>query len=187
MSAGLDLVDGRRDVYEKTLKLMIKEIERYDKVLNDLLAAGDMRGFCIEVHGVKGSLANIGAVELAAMARELESASDKADADFCALNLPPLLEGLGDLSLNLKEAFSVISPHDGTIEISSEVASIFDRLMDAFDEMDIMAVDEEIQRLNEQNPSSALGEEIENIKDAVLMTDYEAATKIIRKLTGEET
>jgi HPt (histidine-containing phosphotransfer) domain-containing protein len=86
VETGLERIYGQRDVYRKTLQLTIKEITKCDSNLNEFLAAGDMQNFRIEVHGIKGSLANVGVMELSARAYELEKASANEDAAFCAAN-----------------------------------------------------------------------------------------------------
>ena len=106
MFAALNRIDGQRDLYKMMLQLMIKEIENCNINLNRFLSENDMHNFRIEIHGMKGSLANIGAVELAEKAHNLELASMKMDADYCVSNLPVLLEELNNLNLKLKEAFS---------------------------------------------------------------------------------
>jgi len=182
LSTGLDRVGGQWDAYETTLRLMIKEIEKCDKNLNEFLLAHDMRNFCIEVHSMKSSLANIGAMELSAIARELEIASDGSDAAFCALNLPSLLDGLGSLYLNLKDAFSKINQNGGLVEIPSELPPILNKIINAFDEIDLVLIDEEMKKLNALNLGGALKEKIEQINDAVMMMDYDGATEQIHNL-----
>jgi len=181
---GLANVEGQRDTYAEMLRLSIKEIEKCDRNLNEFLTAGDMRNFCIEVHSIKSSLASIGVMELAQKARELEIASDREDDAFCAMNLPPLRERLGALRLRIKEAFSEINQEDGAIEIPPELPPVLHRLADAFGEMDIIAIDEVIQRLTAFSLTGAIREEVEQITDAVLMADFDCALGLIRELTG---
>jgi len=182
VSAGLDIVDGQRDVYEKTLKLLIQEIEKSCKNLADFLSIGDIDNFRIEVHGIKGSLANIGAADLSTKALELEIASGRKDIDFCASNLPVFLDGLKRLSLEIRDVFSVISQNGGPIEIPPGLPDIFKRMINAFDETDLTTIDREIENLEALNPGGALKEEIEKIKDRVMMMDYDNAAEIMRKL-----
>ena len=185
ISTGLDRVDGRRGMYKKTLQLMVQEIEKSLKNLPDYLSANDMNNFRIEVHGIKGALANIGAMELSGKAFSLETASDKADMAFCVSNLPGFLEGLNDLNAKLKGAFALISQSGGIIEIPPELPHIFEKLTSAFYEMDLAVIDEEIEKLTALNPDGGLKEEIEKIKDAVLMMDYDTAVKQIHILLGD--
>jgi len=182
LSEGLDRVEGQRDVYQQTLKLMIKEIEKCDQNLNGFLAVGDMRGFCIEVHGMKGSLSNMGATELSEKARELEVASGRDDISFCISNLSSFLFDLCEMRMSLTEAFSHIKK-DIITKLPPELSPIFSNLTGALREMDIVAIDEGVQKLTALSLSGALGEEIENITDAVMMTDFDYAIEVIQRLT----
>ncbi|MCL2070104.1 MAG: ATP-binding protein [Treponema sp.] len=183
LKSGLDMVSGQRDVFERSLRLTVREIEKSEKNLNVFLASADMRGFRIEVHGIKGSLANIGADKLSSMAKELETAADSAGQDFCAENLPPFLEGIGALRTGLSEAFAQKTQGlDDTLEISAQLPVIFEKLKTAFAATDFLAIDKGMESLAALNPQGALKEEIEKIKDAVLMMDYDAAVKVMHDL-----
>ncbi|MCL2010795.1 MAG: hypothetical protein FWG71_09685, partial [Synergistaceae bacterium] len=124
---------------------------------------------------------------LSELALELEIASDRADASFCAANLPPFLERLNGFNLGLKEAFAVNSQktqHNGPIEIPPELPLIFKEMADAFGEMNFAVIDKGLERLDALNTSGALKEEIEQLKDAVLIMDYDAAVEVMQKLLG---
>ena len=181
VKTGLNAVSGQRDVYEKSLSLMIKEIEKCDSNLKEFLAAGDMRNFCIEAHSMKGSLANIGATALSEHARDLETASGKADAHFCASNLPPFLDRLNSLHFELKGAFAKKTQPQGPIEIPPELPLIFKEMTDAFGEMNFAAIDEAMGKLDALEITGAKGE-IEKLKDAVLIMDYDGAAEVMQKL-----
>jgi len=105
VQTGLDRI-GQWDIYEKLLRLTVREFANHVQKLNDFFAKGDLRSFCIEVHGLKSALANIGAEDLSAQARDMEDASGREDAAFCASNLPRFLQGLGSLNTSLTEAFA---------------------------------------------------------------------------------
>lgn len=182
LSTGLERVCGQLNVYEKTLKLMLQEIEKLKKNLNEFLAVNDMNNFRIEVHGIKGSLANIGAMELSTQAHDLEVASDRGNTTFCAAMLPLLLEGLTNLSEKLHEAFSVLRQSSGPMEIPPELPSIFEKMKYAFATIDLVLIDNEVENLNALNLRGILKEEIEQITDMVMMMDYDGATEIMQKL-----
>ncbi|MDR0316099.1 MAG: response regulator [Treponema sp.] len=180
LSIGLGRVDGKKNVYEKSLKYMIQEIEKNDKNLNAFLAANDMEQFNIAAHGMKGSLANIGAMELSSRALALEKASNTRDVDFCAANLPPFLEELNALCGKLKEAFSVICQRSEPIQIPPELTCIFERLIKAFGEFNLLRIEKEVAALDALHLSGALKEEVERIKDSVMIMDYNGAAELIR-------
>ena len=179
---GLGRVDGQWDIYEKTLKLMLTEIEKSNKNLSVFLADGDMDSFRIEVHGIKGSLANIGAMELATKAYDLEIAAAGSDTNLCKNNLPDLLDGLNCLYLELCEAFMLISEEDGPVEIPKELPPIALRLIDAFDDVDLVRIDKEVENLLALELSSALKRKIESIQDTVMMMEYGTAKELLQRL-----
>jgi signal transduction histidine kinase/CheY-like chemotaxis protein/HPt (histidine-containing phosphotransfer) domain-containing protein len=170
------------DSYKTSLRLMMKEIETCDMKLKDFLEADDLHNFSITVHGMKSALAFIGATELSGLAYDLELASDKEDDAFCASNLPPFLKRLIALGRSLAEAFSLDNLSRGPLEIPPGLPLIFERLAAAFDETDFLGIDEGIESLDALNPGGLLRDEIERIKDAVLMMDYEGAKEIMRRL-----
>ncbi|MCL1815602.1 MAG: response regulator [Treponema sp.] len=184
IQTGLDRVTGQWDIYEKLLKLTVKEFEKRNKNLNEFLAAGDMHNFCVEIHGLKSALANIGASELSDQARDMEDASGREDAVFCSSNLPRFLEGLAGLNSKLMEAFSKESQNLGPITIPAELPSVFEKLKTAFEKNDFEAMDEGMQSLNALMADGALKEEIDKINEAVLMIDYKGAMKVMDKLLG---
>jgi signal transduction histidine kinase/CheY-like chemotaxis protein/HPt (histidine-containing phosphotransfer) domain-containing protein len=170
------------DSYKTSLRLMVKEIKTCDMNLNEFLDAGDLHNFSISVHGMKSALAFIGAPELSRLAYDLELASDREDAVFCASNLPPFLKRLTALGRSLAQAFAKDNLNRGPIEIPPGLPLIFERLAAAFDETDFLAIDEGIESLDALNPGGTLKDEIERLKDAVLMMDYEGAKEIMREL-----
>jgi CheY-like chemotaxis protein len=170
------------ETYETSLRLLITEIENCDKNLNHFMAAGDMRNFSIAVHGIKGALNFVGAIELSRQAYDLEMASDKEDASFCAANLPPFLEGLNRFGRSLAAAFEKKNRNHAPIVIPPQLPPIFEKLTAALTEMDFLAIDEGMERLDALNTGGALKDEIERIKDAVLMMDYDNAKEIMQAL-----
>jgi signal transduction histidine kinase/CheY-like chemotaxis protein/HAMP domain-containing protein/HPt (histidine-containing phosphotransfer) domain-containing protein len=177
---GLGRVEGQKDVYQKSLQLMIGEIEKSDKSLVVFLMMRDMEQLCIAAHGMKGSLANIGAMELSSKALALENASKTTDNAFCVANLPPFLKELNKLCGKLKEAFSLICQNKTPVEIPPELPCIFSRLIEAFEEFNLARIETEMAALNTLPLSGLLKEEVEKIKDCVMIMDYDSARKLMQ-------
>ena len=71
---GLNRVNGKQDLYKKILlQFRASNVDTVDN-LETALSMGDDKTACRLAHTVKGVAANIGAVQLAAVAAELESA-----------------------------------------------------------------------------------------------------------------
>ncbi|MDR0441892.1 MAG: response regulator [Treponema sp.] len=183
VQTGLERLMGQRDIYEKALKLLLKEIDKCDRNLKEFLSVNDMHNFAIEVHGMKGSLANVGAMEISALAKELEMASKAVDADFCATNLPPFLDRLGNFKASLVDAFAEEKQNQGPVEIPPELPPILEKIKAAIsnEETDYVAIDEGLEDLDKLN-AGALKEDIDQIKEAVAMLDYENAMEMMRRL-----
>jgi CheY-like chemotaxis protein/HPt (histidine-containing phosphotransfer) domain-containing protein len=182
LATGLDRIQGQRNVYKRMLRLMVDDINKSDKNLNKFLEEEDMRNFQVEVHGIKGSLASIGAMDLSEKARVIEAASDKDNISFCVSNLPLFLNELNNLNLKLQDIFSITQQNNVPIEILPELPIILNRLEEAFTEIDFDRIDEELENLDELNLSNALKFKIEHIKDEVIVMDYEAAAEHIAEL-----
>jgi CheY-like chemotaxis protein len=179
---GLERFLGQRDGYQKTLKLLIKEIEKCNANLKEFLSADDMHNFAVEVHGMKGSLANIGAMDISGLAKELEFAAKDSNSTFCATNMPPFLEKLLKFRQDLAEAFEEEEQNQDAIEIPPELPPILDILTEALGKTDYSAIDKSMESLDKLNASGKLKDEIDQIKDAVMMLDYEGALGMMRKL-----
>jgi len=182
VQTGLDRVSGQQDVYEKSLELMMSEAKNRIEKLTRFMAVSDLRNFSIEVHGLKGSLANIGAIELAAQALNLEIASDKSNTDFCSSNLPHFLSELEELCSSLASAFEIRNQEKAPIVIPPELPGLFERIKTAIGMKNYSAIDRAMEALGSLNADVPLNDEIENIKDAVMMMDYEKALEIMEKL-----
>jgi len=180
--AGLKRVDGQRDVYIKTLKLMMQEIEKSETNLPGFLSAEDLEGFSVEIHGLKGALAIIGAKELSKKALELETASDNLDIGFCASGLPVFLNELGELYMSVSGAFSALSRSDDLTDVPAELPVIFEKLTNAFKELDLLLINQELENINALNLSGILGDKVEQIKDTVMMMDYAGAIENMEQL-----
>ncbi|MDR1692858.1 MAG: response regulator [Oscillospiraceae bacterium] len=185
---GLKRISGQQDVYESSLRYMLRQIEKDRDVLTLSLNALDMRSFAITAHGLKGSLANIGASGLSDFALELESAAVKEDAVFCALNLSAFLLELDDLHAALTDAFALMKGEWSAAEIPPELPPIFANLERALDNMDFSGIELNMDTLTGMRLHGALGDAVRRIKDAVLIMEYDEAKDIIRKtLEGGDT
>ena len=188
VQTGLSRVSGQRKIYEKSLKLAIKEIEKCDKNLKAFLAAADIYNFAIEVHSMKNTLASIGAMELSNLALELETAAYKKDQSFCAANLLCFLQRLDNLKTAIAEAFAgrpqSVQKFDIPPGLLPSLTEIFNLLQNAFKEIDFAAVNEGAEKLDALDLDGALKEEIKKIKAAALIMDYDGAVEIMKNIIG---
>jgi CheY-like chemotaxis protein len=182
---GLERVFGARDVYERSLKMMVKEIDSCGRKLTTFMEAGDIRAFTIEAHGMKGALDNIGAMELCTMAKDLEAAGNENNAMACAAGLEPFLERLHTMQMQLKAAFAENETQESPADIPAEMPQILENLITALTQTDFNAIDEEIDKLAALTLNSKAKERVERVREAVLMMDYDGAVQVINEMQGE--
>ncbi len=104
VESALERVGGDNSILESSLKIMTRGLPEVIEKLNKSFYSGDIANFTIEVHGVKGTLLNIGANGLAEIAGELEKRSRAEDLNFCKQNI----HLLNDQLLTLHEKLSKI-------------------------------------------------------------------------------
>ncbi len=86
VETGLKLMGDMKDTYIHTLEILNQTIPETCKRLSAFLQENNLPRFAIDVHGAKGSLANVGMRELSALAKELEFAAKAEDMEFCEKN-----------------------------------------------------------------------------------------------------
>lgn len=104
---GLSRVEGLENVYEKNLKIFCHILPNAIERMLEYLQAGNLPDFKIQVHGLKGSLLNIGAVSASNKAKELELASQEGNIGFCMENIEELIAELKYYSEGLEEIFKI--------------------------------------------------------------------------------
>ncbi len=106
VAAGLVNVAGDRDLYLRVLSLVAAMRETLPETLEQCFRDGDMVRFRIEIHGAKGSLANLGAVVLSDDAAVLENSAAESDIDRVGEMLPYFLARFADFCRDLEKALS---------------------------------------------------------------------------------
>ena len=103
LQLGLERIAWQQDIYEKSLRILVRRLPETMARLNSFLNDNDLAGFSIEVHGLKGSLNNIGATSLALKAEALEHRAKESNSEFCREHLPELIAKLTELNKRLVE------------------------------------------------------------------------------------
>lgn len=100
MDAVMHYFSGDEAAFTDLLELYYLDGKRKAGLLRDL-AETDIPYFQTEVHGLKSASANIGAMDVSAMAKEQEDAAARGDTEYIARQLPHLLEAYDQLLLRI--------------------------------------------------------------------------------------
>ncbi len=177
---GLERIGGLHDAYEQTLRIFTRRLPEALTRLADYLDEGNLKAFSIEVHGLKGSLNNIGATRLGTAAEELEHCSVENDALFCRENLPAFLNDLDMLHERLLSVLGNDKPAAPTEAGDSEAlpARLIEvrTLLDAFESDEAIAI---VRELAGYDYGDRLNEALAHIAHAVEEFDYDRALAVI--------
>lgn len=89
--------------YKKVLAIFLRHGTAKEEKIRSLLENKEYEEYIIEVHSLKSSAANIGALELSRLARELELAGKNSDYEYISEHTDALLEDLHELLGKLGE------------------------------------------------------------------------------------
>ena len=106
LDAGLEAVAGQQEVYEHSLRLMNDKIPKITRLMAELLEQGNVQELTVHVHGMKSSLATVGALMLSATALDIEKAGKAGDLPYVRECLPSFIEQLQGLGNKLHRLFS---------------------------------------------------------------------------------
>lgn len=184
---GIRNAGGNDGVLFSAAELLLSGIDKVLSVVKSLSGNdGSMREFTAAMHGIKGSLLNIGAVRLAARAAKLEESARNRDYNYCAENSNGFLSEISifierlTAAVNEYKAISETKTH--TFESADKAAFTagVEKLGKALDDFDIDSAEE---CLNELYAVSAETEKtLCEIKNFVKRYDFEAAIEKTNEL-----
>lgn len=99
---GLKYMGGNQELYEKVLHDFHSILEEKEKALDEFLNKGDMHGYAIIVHSLKGNARNVGADDLADEAFELEKMSKAGQLEDVTVRTPILFTMMKNMKRDLK-------------------------------------------------------------------------------------
>lgn len=100
MKAAMKYYSGDEEGFVDLLELYCMDGKRKTELLSQLVDT-DILSYQIEVHGLKSASANIGAMEVSALAREQENAAAQGDREFIAQHFPMLMAEYETLLTNI--------------------------------------------------------------------------------------
>ncbi|MCD8351044.1 MAG: ATP-binding protein [Planctomycetaceae bacterium] len=102
---GLARVGNDADLYSEVLSALGEMRQTTPAKLENLLADGNLAAFRVEIHAVKGALANIGATILADAAASLEAAAATGDEERCRYEVPGFIQAFDSLTSRIAALF----------------------------------------------------------------------------------
>ena len=145
---------------------------------NDYEKDEEIRSYIINVHGMKSALANIGKMDLSAVALKLEAAGREGKLDIVESETPAFLD-------SLREFVEEVTPQEAEAAISEadeDKAFLREKLLaikSACEEYDANQADDEIAELREKPWSQPTNELIKTISEHLLYSDFDEVIKAV--------
>ncbi len=176
----LNRVGGQAEAVEKSLRILARRLPEVRQRLAAFLERGDMQGFAIDVHGLKGSLASVGAMGPSELAQRLENAAKDGDAESCRRQFPALEEYMAILRSGLgsacqKPAGAPRGPSGNADELKLRLVMVRD-LLDRFEADEALELIRELGKTDYGETWSALLLELDRLAEEF---EFEKALALI--------
>ena len=170
---------GSVTVYKDVLSKYYKNIEKKKQVISDAYEQGDWDRYTTEVHALKSSSRQIGAVQLGDLAEKLEKAGNAKDILFISENTSKLLETYVALK-GMLEPFVTVNDemHETTVMSDDEIREILRRLVAAIADLDSTTIEELIQTLTKVSAEEPICTLSKKMKEAAEEYDYELCEEL---------
>ena len=166
---------NRKDMLQ-TVKFFYQSIDSDLEELRDLytkLEAEDgYKNYCTKIHSMKNSAATVGIIPLAGTAKVMEDGARSGKRDIIDALMPVFEEKW----LSYKELLKVVIPEKENIAKTADDASLqqlIDRIRKAAEDMDITALDELAEEMDQYETDAGNGQNCREIKEAIARFDIE--------------
>ena len=177
---------GGIDLYMTVLNEYFKSITTKAETIKKHFESGDIKNYTIEVHSLKSTSRQIGAMELGELAYSLEMAGKNGDMDHINAKTDEVLKMYTDLKEVLRPYVTVEETTELKEVSTDEVLALFDSLSEAMASFDAIEIDELIGKLSGYDfRSDSQKEYLEEIKSAAETMDFDTIESTIEKWRQE--
>ena len=181
--AGAKAVAGQADVYEQSLRLMNNKIPEVIRVMAELLDQENPRELAVHVHGMKGSLATIGALSLSEAALALEKAAGAENLSFVRERMPAFTKRLQALGDGLGAMFTETGDaKEKPVKDTADLADDLDMLQQALESHDPEEILRGLGPLLSFDYGGEINAAVADIKEHIDAFAYEEAKVLLSSL-----
>jgi len=178
---------GSKKLYLAVLKDYYNAIPRKEKQIRELLNNHDWKNYTVEVHALKSSSRQIGAMELASMAEAMEKAGNAYDTEAILKETEPMLERYHRYAELLSPLFPEDNKEDGDNPTITPaiLEECFAQLQHALDDLDMDEMEQVVVKLDGYSyPGEHQQDCYERLKVAVDNLDVESCATVMQEWKG---
>ena len=185
VNAGLSCVAFKEDIYENSLKLLLGKIPSILEITEKCLTENNLPDYTTHIHGMKGSLAAIGAISLSKLAGSLEDAGKAGIIEICQRSHPEFAERLEKLREQLAVIFADESTSEKKAGTREELNECLDNLTEAVENYNYELITSIVTRLTELDFGMEINSDTNLLKSYAESFDYESILKVVSGLKDE--
>lgn len=175
---------GTEELFWSVLKEYYSVIDKKASLIKAYKHEELWKDYTIEVHALKSSSKQIGAISLSEKAAKLETAGNAKDIDYINANTDDMLNEY----LAYKESLSEYFPEEEeeSIEISEEVLKeFFKEMNDSIDSFDSLQMDETLSKIEKYIFPDEWKKYVDSLRDAVDNDDIEECENLLEQWSKE--
>lgn len=171
---------GSKNVYMTILKEYYKTINSKAKEIERFWREEDWTGYTIIVHALKSASRQIGAIELADLAAELEKAGNSLDVGKIKRETGRLLEMYKNLEPVLSPIFEDSNGNEEKAPADASVtAELIEKMREALDNLDMDVMEEVVNSMNKYSYDDFYSALLGELNDAVSILDVDTCSEIL--------
>lgn len=189
--AGLDVKKameflGNEELFWSVLKEYYRVIDKKSTLISEYEQKEMWKEYTVEVHALKSASRQIGALELAQVAEQMEAAGNAGNAALIHKITPGMLEEYMFYKGILAPYFvKAEETQNGRAAEKSEMSELFDQMKDAMENLDMDAMEEVVKSMSQYSYSDTQRSIFEKLKNAVEDIDTEKCEEIIAEWKKE--
>lgn len=174
---------GNEDLFWSVLKVYYKAIEKKANLIKSLEENEDWTAYTIEVHALKSSSKQIGAITLSDRAAALEQAGNARNASFIHKHTDRMLQQY----LSYRDVFAPFCPEENDEDDTKEKIPIevllkyFSDMRAAVEDLDMDKMEEVVHEMNHYSYEDWQQEMFSRLKDAVEEIDVDSCETILQE------
>ncbi len=173
---------GTEEFYLDVLKNYLGLIDKKASMIREFVENEKWSEYTIQLHALKSSSKQIGAMELGDMAAELERAGNESDIEYIKANTEAALDKYLSLKTILAPLFVIKDEGNKTRMGIDELKNCLSELSIALDNLDMEGMNNCMDLINAHSHSDNICELITKLDDAIEMLDVDTAVEIVAEI-----
>lgn len=171
---------GSEKLYMQILREYYLAIDKRAAIIKQALQNDDIKGYTIEVHSLKSTSRQIGADTLADLAARLEKAGNDRDTVLICEKTDELMALYMDCKNIIAPLFPELNKKEEASSANSNIVSeLLDKMADALESMDTLAMDEVLEEMSGYQFTPAQTQCFEKLRSAAEGFDIDMCSSIV--------